>query len=217
MATRSHEASDLAIDASPLRQQAQFQQAFWQGLTARDENRAIFLITEQQKVVYATPRALQLIHENYDLTLSQHVLRCEQPGDDARLRQAIAIAVRPAAPVTGAVRVSRRSGRSPLLVTIHPLTIDRGMAMALDAAALLTITDPLEARRTEPVVWRSLFDLTAREVNLAELLTLGHSIESAAASLQIAIPTARTHLRSIFQKTGTDRQSSLVQLLGRLT
>ena len=192
------------------------EQALWDGLTALDDDRAALLLDERGRVVRASAGALTLVGANDGLNLSQQVLGCDQPGDDARLRAAVAAAVRPGAPQASALRLTRRSGRAALLVTTDPLARSLRMLASPGAAALVTIVDPTAARRLRPTLWRSLFELTAREAEFAELLMAGHSVESAAATLRMAIPTARTHLRSIFNKTGTDRQSILLCLLGRV-
>ena len=65
--------------------------------------------------------------------------------------------------------------------------------------------------------WRTAYRLTPKETELARLPTAGHSVETAAETLAITIVTARVHLRNLFIKTGTDRQSELILLLSRLS
>jgi len=62
-----------------------------------------------------------------------------------------------------------------------------------------------------------LFDLSPREVEVAEALLAGHSVESLCVLLGISRNTAKVHLHSIFRKTGTNRQSELVHLLSNIT
>jgi len=52
--------------------------------------------------------------------------------------------------------------------------------------------------------------LTRSETRLASLLVAGKSLRVSAAELSITYQTARTTLKSIFQKTGTHRQSELI-------
>jgi DNA-binding CsgD family transcriptional regulator len=58
-----------------------------------------------------------------------------------------------------------------------------------------------------------LFGLTSRESELAIKLTSGVSLGDSAHDLNISRGTARVHLRSIFHKTGTERQHQLVSLI----
>jgi DNA-binding CsgD family transcriptional regulator len=51
------------------------------------------------------------------------------------------------------------------------------------------------------------------EGRLADMLAAGKELKSAADHLKMSEQTARTHLKSIFQKTGTNRQTDLVRLI----
>ena len=57
---------------------------------------------------------------------------------------------------------------------------------------------------------RSHFGLTPSEARLALHLVAGETLRSAAAKFSISYETARTHLKNIFNKTGTCRQTQLV-------
>ncbi|MGE0419681.1 MAG: helix-turn-helix transcriptional regulator [Acetobacteraceae bacterium] len=58
-----------------------------------------------------------------------------------------------------------------------------------------------------------LYGLTPAETRLLALLGQDLSLDETAATLGITMPTARTHLQRIFQKTNTNRQSQLVRLV----
>jgi DNA-binding CsgD family transcriptional regulator len=64
--------------------------------------------------------------------------------------------------------------------------------------------------------WAAAFGLTAAEVRVLELLVEGKTVNAAAASLNIAATTARTHLARVMQKTGTRRQAELIRLATQL-
>lgn len=59
----------------------------------------------------------------------------------------------------------------------------------------------------------SLFGLTASEAQLCELLALGLSREEIAEHTRRSIHTVRDHIKAIFSKTGTSRQSDLIAIL----
>lgn len=77
------------------------------------------------------------------------------------------------------------------------------------------IMDPVK----KPVVSRKLlaklFGLTATEVEVALLFANGRNALEIAAMRQASYETVRSHLKSIFRKTGTNRQSELAALVGR--
>ena len=62
-------------------------------------------------------------------------------------------------------------------------------------------------------VLRSQHHCTTRESALAMALAQGSTLAEAAAALGISIHTARTHLKRVFRKTGTNRQAELVRLM----
>lgn len=110
----------------------------------------------------------------------------------------------------GAMAVSRPSGRRPYAVLAAPLSAPSS------SAAVLFVTDldsrpPLSERNVA-----QLLGLTTAEARLACALVQGLDLKAAAAQLRISINTVRTHLRQIFAKTGTRRQSELVALILRL-
>jgi DNA-binding CsgD family transcriptional regulator len=57
---------------------------------------------------------------------------------------------------------------------------------------------------------RSHFGLTPAEARVALHLVAGETLRSAEVKLSISYETARTHLKNIFNKTGTSRQAELV-------
>jgi len=60
---------------------------------------------------------------------------------------------------------------------------------------------------------RSHFGLTQAEARLALRLVAGETLRSAAVELSISYETARTHLKNIFKKTATGRQTQLVVVI----
>jgi DNA-binding CsgD family transcriptional regulator len=57
---------------------------------------------------------------------------------------------------------------------------------------------------------RSHFGLTPAEARVALHLVAGETLRSAEVKLSISYETARTHLKNIFNKTGSSRQAELV-------
>ena len=60
---------------------------------------------------------------------------------------------------------------------------------------------------------RCHFGLTPAEARLALHLVAGETLRSAELKLGITYETARTHLKNIFNKTGTCRQAELVVII----
>jgi DNA-binding CsgD family transcriptional regulator len=86
-------------------------------------------------------------------------------------------------------------------------------------AAVAVVIERNAAMKSSPVdhqVLRDAFSLTDREADVALMLGNGLSPAGIAAALHIQLETARDHLKSIFEKTETNRQAELAALLGRL-
>lgn len=150
------------------------------------------------------------------LTASHGRLAASWPVDDdllqGKIRRVLGV---PAA--SGALRINRRSGRTPYIIVAYPLVRSNRVLAPAEAAALITIVDPGRLENASPqMMYQQAFDFTAREAQVAEMLMSGHSVESAAAALMISMPTARIHMRRLFHKTGTSGQASLARLLAQI-
>lgn len=102
------------------------------------------------------------------------------------------------------LRLPRRHDAGDLHVSICPA--DR------DDLATLIIADP-EARKSPGVeALQTLFDLSAKEALIVDMLCQGGDLDDAAAAAELTISSARTYLKRIFAKTGATRQTDLVRL-----
>lgn len=110
----------------------------------------------------------------------------------------------------GALAVSRPSLLRPYALLVTPLGPGSEPHGAVKAVFL---SDPEGDNATGAETLQRLYGLTPSEANLAVELLQGQSLEEGAAALGILVSTARTHLKHIFAKTATRRQSELVRLL----
>ncbi|WP_206540062.1 helix-turn-helix transcriptional regulator [Leisingera sp. ANG-DT] len=84
------------------------------------------------------------------------------------------------------------------------------------ARSLLSIRQVEDQADTNADLLQQEFHLTPAEAAVALQLSRGLSPKQAAKALGVSIWTARSHLRSIFQKTNTHRQGELVSLLAHI-
>ena len=90
---------------------------------------------------------------------------------------------------------------------------DRGGILGRRFARAVFVGDP-KRRTGDPIgVLNEVYGLTPGETRLTLLLLSDCSLEEAARLLGISRSTARSVLKRIFEKTGTNRQSGLVRLL----
>jgi DNA-binding CsgD family transcriptional regulator len=85
------------------------------------------------------------------------------------------------------------------------------------AEILLAVVDFNDRSGPSRSTVSTVFRLSAREAELAELFSQGLGLEAIAETMGIALNTARVHLRNIFQKTSCSTQLELFRRLTRLT
>ena len=155
----------------------------------------------------------EVIEAGEGLCLSGGRLRALRPSDTRRLQDRItAVAeAQGAGPGSSALTVSRPSGLDSLLLVVAPV---REHPLKLDGkAALLFVADPHRSTGLDSGLVKNLFGLTRTESRIATRLARGMRLDDVAASLGVAVSTARTHLKHIFSKTHTERQAELTVLL----
>lgn len=122
----------------------------------------------------------------------------DDDGFDQRLLKSAQAYAKLYPSVAGRLKAAYQSG--------HPLA--RQVAEALRVAAR-------RAERHREAHLRDAHGLTPQEVRVALHLVDGGAVASAAVELGVAESTVRTHLKSIFAKTGVRRQAGLRSLLPR--
>ncbi|MCC7253578.1 LuxR C-terminal-related transcriptional regulator [Hyphomicrobium sp.] len=108
-------------------------------------------------------------------------------------------------------------GETDLAAWVLPL--DRGLRHELGAGftakVAVFIRDLGDTSPFPAELFVRRFAITPAECRVLMLLLQGMSVAEAAENLGISLPTARTHLAHLFEKTGTSRQIDLVRLAMR--
>jgi DNA-binding CsgD family transcriptional regulator len=84
---------------------------------------------------------------------------------------------------------------------------------ANDRMAIVYLHDLADTTRPTATQMRDFYSLTAAQAKVASAIYTGQSISEAAKKLNISINTVRTHMRSIYAKTGVKTQTELISLL----
>lgn len=121
--------------------------------------------------------------------------------------------------IKGALRGGKLQDPSPVVIERfdrRPLLIDAlsfpTLERSFQAYVLLLITDLDATEISNSERLQHIFGLTRAEAALARRLAAGNTLSEAADDLRIVKETGRSHLKSIYLKTNTNRQSELVQL-----
>jgi DNA-binding CsgD family transcriptional regulator len=114
--------------------------------------------------------------------------------------------------------ISRGADRLPLICVMYPVSGSRlNGEQGSEPAVAVLIKDPQVERFDGLPDFAGAYDLTNAETRLIGLLTAGQGLFEAAEKLGITKNTARTHMRNIYSKVGTHRQSDLIRLFGQFS
>lgn len=173
------------------------------------------------RVSFLNPAARSILDLRDGLTLRADGLHAAVCSEDEVLRHVIghASARSPAAGRTQRMlKISRPSGARPFEVLVLPLPSSSPVGGPSQPGTLILLHDPDSTPHSAVASLRAAFGLTPAEALVAELVAEGMDLATVAAKLQIALDTARTHLKRVFAKTNTHRQAELSRLLtGSLT
>ena len=105
------------------------------------------------------------------------------------------------------------SGATPLAITVAPLRMPSIGLLGGGPAVIVCVTDTEAGVRLPEQKLRDIFGLTPAEARLALALFEGANLSEAAETLSISRFTAQNHLARVFEKTGANRQATLIKLM----
>ncbi len=177
--------------------------------------RGLIVADDCCQVTFSNRTAEKILHEKDGLSVGPNGLQADRSRDSANLRGLIRHAAGVEA-TPGDVTVFsawRPSLKRSLLLRITPLQTPWPDAIdgVLRRAALF-VHDPSAKARIDEHALSRLYGLTRAEALLLVRLLNGSTLEEASQVLRATMNTARTHLKHIFLKTDTNRQTQLVSL-----
>jgi DNA-binding CsgD family transcriptional regulator/PAS domain-containing protein len=167
-------------------------------------------------LVFANTAAEELARRDDGLRLGGRLcgLGAMQPLEVQTLRRLVDAVTRGGA--GGMPRITRRT-RPPLAVLVAPLPTGlRPVAAVAPALALVLINDPADGPMLAAPALQQLFALTVAEADVALALAAGRRSEDIAAARAVSLPTVRTQIRQILEKTGVRHLRDLMRLLAGL-
>ena len=161
----------------------------------------VVMLDRRNRVIFANSAACERLEEK---EAPAYLATSAMPARRKRIDAAL----------TGLLDASvNHSGPAVPHVSIARLAPPGQLSTFLGAATVVFIPDPqvTETELVEPL--RKTFGLTPAEARLAALLASDYTLDEAAAYLGLTVGTVRTRLKRLFEKTGTNRQASLVRKL----
>ncbi|TNF35606.1 MAG: helix-turn-helix transcriptional regulator [Gammaproteobacteria bacterium] len=178
---------------------------------------ASILLDETGKVLNSNARADQLLAKGTDVLIRDGRLALQDKHLTDELH-ALVMAVlanqrQGRTSVVEALRVPRGEGQMDLGLVIRPVPHNEWSEGKAVPSVAIFISDPEDATEAPVQVITKLFGFTPTEATLAILLAKGLTLDEVADTLHVSRNTVRTHLRSVFAKTGVSRQGLLIRLI----
>ena len=180
------------------------------GIISFSQNGTILETNQEARRILSEKDGIWLAGNNLSVEVTQEGRELQR-----MVRQALSSTAADKTPgVVEAMSVTRPSGRAKLGVLVRQIPLGTWSESRQRPAVAVFLRDP-ESSAAQPSheLVRRLFGLTRMEAALALLLAEGLTLDEAAEKMDVRRNTARTHLRSIFCKTGVTRQTMLVRLL----
>jgi PAS domain S-box-containing protein len=177
---------------------------------------AIVLLKQDGKVIFLNRAAEDLIGQCAELYLRRDRLCAMSHADHSKLEQLIKkVAIGNGGQRLGEGMTIRRETGDRLQIIAAPVPIDRQATLmaGLGPVAMLVIHDPGQHTQMPHEAIAAMFGLTPSEARLLLALSEGQTLSQYADASHVTQNTARTHLKSVFAKTNTSRQSDLVRLM----
>ncbi len=176
----------------------------------------VVVLDRKARVLFANGTAVRMEEEG-SLRLHQPI-GTHSPPHSQRLNELIRVALQGGA---GGTMGLPRSGDGRLLTVLVSSIRGKDLgrlsdAGVKDAAVLLFIIDPANRRSIPLGVIMDAYRLTHAEARVALAASSGNTIRETAQSLGLSPNTIKTHLRHVFAKTATSRQSELAGLIAAI-
>ncbi|MDA7948789.1 MAG: hypothetical protein MPJ78_15095, partial [Hyphomicrobiaceae bacterium] len=178
----------------------------------------IVLYGRKAEPVFVNAAAQRIIDQKDGVALDARHLSFFEPDANKTFQDMVSALFRRDIPLSsksgGILKIPRPSGKKAFGAVLIPMQSQKDVGSG-SATAAIFLFDPLANRTTAIELFVKSHDLSRSEAELAHRLSLGDSLDEAAAYRGISRNTAKGQLRSIFAKTNTNRQSELVSFLLR--
>jgi DNA-binding CsgD family transcriptional regulator/PAS domain-containing protein len=177
---------------------------------------AVFGLSREGRVVFSNRRAEAVVRAEDAIRLNNGSLSSIFPEQNCRLQAALTDAVAAGSgmgisPGTSLL-LDRRSGESPLRITVTPFVSPLAGSSG-QLAALVFVSDSSSRPQSRGTILRTLYGLTPTEARIADRLLDGMNIKELGSQLGLTLETARFHVKRILSKTGARRQTELMRMM----
>jgi DNA-binding CsgD family transcriptional regulator len=170
----------------------------------------MLFLADDGRVLNGSTSALDLVRKREGLLLKDSRLGCVRSVDERALMQRLQedpLQTRR----QDAIPIFRGANRLPLSLLPFPIQRPPETWLAPRCRWTLLVFDPERTPAHPAEALARMLGITRSEAALVERLALGESLKEASLRLNISVHTARTHLKSVFSKTGFSSQLQLIR------
>lgn len=187
-------------------------------------NYPMLLIDEARGIWHRNPAAVALLSQGDVVAEQGGFLTCRDKASDSALTEAIH-SLQLSAPATDNTAQAKKRAASlkktdstPCLAFVSAIRPEHTMgAFGHAPRALVVFHDVNAAQRSiDPFIVAECFSLTPAEARVAVHLAGGLNAKEIALRQNVALPTIRTHIQNVMEKTGVERQADLMRVLIQL-
>ena len=176
----------------------------------------VFMTDREGRVIYMNRAAEHQVKTGNALRIVNNRLSQVDRVAHKALAKAIAEAtVDETEPPTSGITIALPAGQDAgLVATILPLNRGerRSFCGTFAATAAIFVQDPVVVPPLPGETFAKLYGLSGSELRVLLAMSPGLSVKAAAEILGIGDTTAKTHLQNIYAKTGTSKQTELMNL-----
>ncbi len=171
-----------------------------------------FLIDSSGKILWRNSSAEDLLTKTKTLRIKDGRLALDDAAKTEELSRSIFSAGARQLAETPPAYLKAGADEQSLEIEILPATVPAGALIGAQALALVMVrTIGLTSQAIDEL--KNTYGLTEAECNIAVSLANGATVQTTARDAGVSQHTIRTQLRSIFSKTGINRQSALAALV----
>lgn len=173
----------------------------------------IIFLDCDKKPIWHNRCAAEITSTGRSINITSDKVSCQSANESCKLSRMIDDALRKDQYHGGQMVLRDATANSTLFVV--PLGIEHHQysAIADQARAVIFIGDTSLDRKTSLNVLQMLYALTPAEARLVNGLCEGLTINEMEKEFGLSVNTLRSQLKTIFRKTGTNRQAELVRLV----
>ncbi|MGH6812826.1 MAG: helix-turn-helix transcriptional regulator [Methylocella sp.] len=188
----------------------------WLAMAVAAAGFSVFLLTGNCRVLFANPKAEDLVRRQTGLRYERGQLAAVTPALTHQLHALARAGSRPGrgdGDIGGTLELRRGENCPPLLAHVIPLAANRAAAVFdIDRPAVAVfVVDPAAGLSAQIQRFAARFGLTLAESRVLGEIIGGNGLLAAATKLKITESTARCHATRVFEKTATTRQTELIR------